>query len=159
MAITRMGACVLALCLLASNTRGQESHLSAPDTYDAFMRLDVQERNRAFKHITPETQAQLVQTHIQRWIDRNWARLTPAQLLVMLENLGFVTPDHYGRKASADDLAQAKDLAARTMAVFSPKDLIQALTFNGPPIPVDDEFSGPTPVAAGRRARLHPTGR
>jgi hypothetical protein len=157
MAITRIGTCVLALCLLAANSRGQASQLSAPVSYDAFMRLDIQERNRTFKQVTPETRAGLVQTHIQRWIDPNRTRLTSEQLLLMFENLGFVTPDHYRQKASADDLARAKDLAVRTMAVFSPKDLVQALTFNGPPIPINDE--GASLVSARSRARLHPTGR
>jgi hypothetical protein len=118
---------VLALCLLAVDGLGQGSQLSAPVSYDAFMRLDIQERNRTFKQVTLETRAELVQTHIKRWLDQNWTRLTPEQLLVMLENLGFVTPDHYQQKASADDLARAKDLAVRTMALFSPKDLVQAL--------------------------------
>jgi hypothetical protein len=127
------------------------------------MRLDAQERDRTFKQVTPETRAELVQTHIKRWLDQNRTRLTPEQLLVMLENLGFVTPDHYRQKASADDLARAKDLAVSTMAVFSPKDLVQALTFNGPPIPLTDErvslgVSGPPSVAARRRARPRPTG-
>jgi hypothetical protein len=127
------------------------------------MRLDIQERNRTFKQVSPETRAELVQTHIKRWIDQNRTRLTPAQLLVILENLGFVTPDHYRQKASADDLARAKDLAVRTMAVFSPKDLIHAFTFDGPPIPITDEpvssgVAGPLSVAARRGGRPRQTG-
>jgi hypothetical protein len=136
MTSTRIGACALALCLLAANSHADGSQVSVPGTYDVFMRLDLQGRTRAFNQATPETRAELVQTHIKRWIDKNRTRLNPEQLLVMLENLGFVTPDHYRRKASVDDLARAKDLAARTMAVFSPEDLVQALTFNGPPIPL-----------------------
>ena len=155
MTSTRIGTCVLALCLFAANGRGQGSQPSVPDTYDIFMRLDLRERDRTFKQAAPETRAQLVQTHIQRWIDSNRSRLTPEQLLMMLENLGFVTPDHYRQKASAADLARARDLAVRTMAVFSPKDLIQALTFNGPPIPITDEPA----IATRRRARQHPTER
>ena len=135
----RIGACVLLLSLLAANSHAQGSQLSTPITYDYFMRLDLHERNRLFKQVTAETRAELVQTHIKRWIDKNRTRLTPEQLLVMLENLGFVTPDHYRQKASADDLARAKDLAIRTMAIFSPKDLIQALTFDGPFNPIIDE--------------------
>jgi hypothetical protein len=154
---------VLALCLLAANSHGQGSQLSAPISYDAFMCLDIQERNRTFKQVSPETRAELVQTHIKRWIDQNRTRLTPAQLLVMLENLGFVTPDHYRQKASADDLARAKDLAVRTMAIFPPKDLIQALTFDGPPIPIADErvslaFSGTPSGKAQSRGRPRQTG-
>jgi hypothetical protein len=121
------------------------------------MRLDIHERNRTFKQVTPDNRAGLVQTHIQRWIDRNRTRLTSEQLLVMFENLEFVTPDHYRLQVSADDLARAKDLAVRTMAAFSPKDLIEALTFNGPPIPINDEPA--SAVSARSRARLHPTGR
>ena len=159
---TRIGTCALAVCLLAANSRGQGAQLSAPVIYDAFMRLDLQERNRTFKQLPPETRAELVETHIKRWIDTNRTRLTPEQHLVMLENLGFVTPDHY-RGASVDDLARARDLATRTMALFSPEDLVQALTFNGPPIPINAEpaslgASGPASVAARRRARLRPTG-
>jgi hypothetical protein len=163
MMILRIGSCVLALCLLAADSHGQGSQLSAPLSYDAFMRLEIQERNRTFKQVSPETRAELVQTHVKRWIDKNRTRLTPEQLLVMLENLGFVTPDHYRQKASADDLARAKDLAVRTMAIFPPKDLIQALTFGGPPIPITDEpvsfaVSGPLSAAAQRRGRPRQTG-
>jgi hypothetical protein len=134
MTSTRIGACALAFCLVTANSGAQGS---APVTYDLFMRLDLRERTRTFNHATPETRAELVQTHIKRWIARNRTRLTPEQLLVMFENLGFVTADHYRGKPSVDDLARAKDLAVRTMAVFPPEDLIQALTFDGPPIPIN----------------------
>ena len=100
------------------------------------MSLDLEGRARLFNQVRPETRAELVQTHIKRWIDAHRARLTPEQLLVMLENLGFATADHYGGKPSEDDVTRARDLAVRTMALFPPKDLIQALTFDGPPIPI-----------------------
>ncbi len=127
-------ALAVALCLLPADGHAQPQP-PASLTYDAFMGLDTDGRDRAFNHAAPELRAALVQTHIERWIESNRTRLTPAQLVLMLENLGFVTPDHYRYKATKDDLARARDLALRTMAAFPLKDLVQALTFNGPPIP------------------------
>jgi len=99
--------------------------------YDTFMQQDVQGRLRLFNQVTPENRAELVQTQIRRWVEKNQARLTPEQLSVMAQNLAFVTADRYRQPMNEAQMAQAKEMEARTAAVFSREDMVQALTIRG----------------------------
>ena len=115
--------------------RAQDVNTPAKVDYDTFMQQDVQGRIRTFNQVTPENRAELVQTQITRWVEKNKARLTPEQLKVMDENLAYVTADRYRKPMTAEEMAQAKDIEARTAAVFSREDMMQALTIQGDYIP------------------------
>ena len=103
--------------------------------YDSFMQQDVQGRLRVFNQVTPENRAELVQTQIKRWVEKNRARLTPEQLKAMDENLAFAVADRYRQPMNEEQRAKAKELESRTAALFSREDLREALTIHGTYIP------------------------
>jgi hypothetical protein len=104
-------------------------------TYDEFMIKPVGERIGIFNQVSPENRADLVRTHLSRWLERNADRLSDEQKEVMDENLGFITPDRYRGVISADDQASARALEERTAKVFSRDEARQALTLHGDYIP------------------------
>ena len=54
---------------------------------------------------------------------------------MMDENLAYVTPDRYRQQMNQEQKAQAKEMEARTAAVFSREEMMQALTIYATPIP------------------------
>jgi hypothetical protein len=103
--------------------------------YDEFCKLDLQARNRLFNVISPENRADLVRTQIQRWLEKNRARLTPAQIQVMEDNAAFIKADLYRLPRREADMAKAKELEQRTLALMSREDMTEALTVYGSCIP------------------------
>jgi hypothetical protein len=99
--------------------------------YDEFCKLDLQAKNRLFNVITPENRADLIRTQIQRWLDKSRPRLTPAQIQVMEDNIAFIKADLYRLPRREADLAKAKELEQRTLALMSREDMTEALTVYG----------------------------
>ena len=99
--------------------------------YDTFMKLDVQGRIRTFNEVTAESRAELVQTQIKRWTEKNKARLSAEQLKMIEEILAFVTADRYRQQMTEAERALMKDLETRTAALFSREDMMQMMTING----------------------------
>ena len=60
--------------------------------YDSYMQGNFQHRIPIFNQTTPEKRAELVSTHLERWLTANRARLSSEQIAAMEENLAFVTP-------------------------------------------------------------------
>lgn len=131
----RFAVAVLAVLVSSFATRAQDTQASPKIDYDTFMQLDVQDRIKTFNQVTPENRAELVQTQIRRWVEKNRSRLTPDQLKIMDENLAFVTADRYRQPMNQEQMAQAKDLEARTAAVLSREDMMEALTIRATYIP------------------------
>jgi hypothetical protein len=131
----RLVAMAIAGIVIATPAWAQGAPAPAVVDYDTFMQQDVQGRLRVFNQLTPENRAELVQTQLKRWVEKNRARLTPEQLKVMDENLAFVVPDLYRQPMNEEQRAKARDLEARTAALFSREDMMQALTINGTYIP------------------------
>ena len=107
--------------------------------YDTFMAGDLQARIRTFNELTAENRAYLVSTHIRRWVHVNKHRLSGEQLSLTDEWLRFVTPDAYRVASREEKLQYAKDLEARTAALFSRDDMARALTIHGPHIAAPDD--------------------
>jgi deoxyribodipyrimidine photolyase len=111
------------------------AQVSAGVDYDTFMKQDVQSRIKVFNQVSPEDRADIVRTQIQRWVKANRTRLTREQLDMTQEWLTFVTAENY-RQPMADELKlRTKDLEARSAALFSKEDLMQAMTIRGTYIP------------------------
>jgi MinD-like ATPase involved in chromosome partitioning or flagellar assembly len=131
-----IGLAAMAISVLVTTpTQAQVAPTSSVVDYDTFMQQDVQSRIRVFNQVSPENRAELVQTQIKRWVEKNRTRLTPEQLKVMDENLAFVVADRYRQAMNEEQRAKAKELEARTAALFSPEDMREALTINGTYIP------------------------
>ena len=128
---------VAVFAVLLSSLAGRAQTAQVPPTidYDTFMQQDDQGRIKTFNQVTPENRAELVQTQIKRWVEKNRGRLTAEQLKIMDENLAFVTADIYRLPKSQENMAKAKDLETRTAAAFSREDMMQALTIRGDYIP------------------------
>lgn len=124
--------------LVGAAAQAQVAQAPATVDYDTFMQQDPDGRIRTFNQITPENRAELVQTQIKRWVEKNKARLSPDQLKLMNENLAFVTADRYRRPMTPEEMTQAKDLETRSAALFSREDMVQALTIRGDYIPKKD---------------------
>ena len=135
MRMSRFVAMVIAVIVVATPAWAQVAPASAVVDYDTFMKQDVQDRIRAFNQVTPENRAELVQTQIKRWVEKNRARLTPEQLKVMDENLAFAVADRYRQPMNEEQRARAKELESRNAALFSREDLREALTIHGTYIP------------------------
>jgi hypothetical protein len=135
----RFTVATVAMLLSSFAGRAQVTQVPAKIDYDTFMQQDLQGRLRTFNQVTPENRAELVQTQIKRWVDKNRSRLTPEQLKIMHENLAFVTADRYrgpmSEEQKSQQMAQAKDLEARTAAVFAREDMVEALTIRATYIP------------------------
>ena len=132
-----IGLVAIAITVLVVATPARAQVATAPGAvdYDTFMQQDVQGRLRVFNQVTPENRADLVQTQIKRWVEKNRARLTSEQLKVMDDNLAFVTADRYRQPMTEEQRAKAKELEARTATLFSQEDMMQALTIHGTYIP------------------------
>lgn len=100
-------------------------------TYDAFMQLDRQGRIHTFNQITADNRAEVVRTHIQRWLEANRPRMNAEQIKLMEECIAFATPEAYSLPKSAETLARAKELEARTALLFTRDEMFQALTIQG----------------------------
>ena len=111
--------------------------LQTPATvdYDTFWKHDLQGRLRTFQQISPENRAALVREHIERWLEANKARLTPQQIEVMKSNAAFATPDKYGSPMTEERRKELAAMEARTLAVFSKEEVMQAMTIYGQHIP------------------------
>ena len=106
--------------------------------YDEFFALtDRDDRVRVFNEITAENKATLVRTHLERWLNRNRARLSAEQVAMMEEFHRIVTPELYGLPKKAEVQAKVSDLAERTRKLFSPTDVAQALTIQADRIAAD----------------------
>jgi hypothetical protein len=116
-----------AVCLLARNSAAQASRIE----YDVFCTMDLKNKEKVFGEISPENRAALVRTQIQRWLDKHRSRLTAEQIKIMEENIAIVKADLYKFPRNEVELAKAKSLEQRTLAVMSREDMAEALTIFG----------------------------
>jgi hypothetical protein len=106
--------------------------------YDTFMRSNEQTRIELFNTASPENRAELVRTHLERWLAANRHRLSSEQIQVMEENLAFVIPDIYTPDRKPESITRQKELQRRTAELFSSQDMRQALTIHGDYLPKRD---------------------
>ena len=118
---------VAAVCLLDRNMPAQASRIE----YDVFCTMDVKNKQKVFGEISPENRAELVRTQIRRWLDKNRSRLSAEQIKIMEENIAIVKADLYKLPRNEVELAKAKSLEQRTLAVMTREDMAEALTIFG----------------------------
>ena len=118
-------------CLFSSGAAAQASKVE----YDEFCKLEVTAKDRLFAAITPENRAELIRTQLQRWLEKNRARLTPEQVKVIEENISFIKADLYKIPRREEDMATAKKLEQRTLALMTREDMTEAFTIFGSCIP------------------------
>lgn len=101
-----------------------------PVDYDAFRSQSWSERVAIFNSISPEEKADLVRTHISRWLTAHLHELTDAQIGLVEENIAMVTPGLYALAVNEDAKVRMKDLLDRTGALLSREQMREALTMH-----------------------------
>ena len=119
------------VCVFVAEPAAQDSKIE----YDEFCKLDVKSKNGFFAVASPENRAELIRTQLQRWLAKNRARLNTAQVLVIEENIAFIKADLYKLPRREEDMAKAKALEQRTLALMSREDMTEAFTIFGSCIP------------------------
>jgi hypothetical protein len=104
-------------------------------TYDAFMQLNVEQRHAQFKTFTPEQRADLVRTHLQRYLAKNRPRLTADQTKFLEETSKVMSADFYRQPMTVEMRQKVFDIDQRGRELFEPKEGRQVLTLDGDYIP------------------------
>ena len=102
--------------------------------YDTFFQQDAHVRLKAFNAISPENRAELVRTHLRRWLAANQERLTPDQLAFMEDSLALIQPDAYRVTTRDAYLPRLKELEERGMRLLGYQGMF-ALSLFGDYIP------------------------
>jgi hypothetical protein len=133
MAHARLAATIVALTLavVCSVFAAAPAAQAVKVEYDDFCTLDVQTKNRLFAAVSPDNRAELIRTQLQRWLDKNRARLSPEQVKVVEENIAFIKADLYRIPRREEDMQKAKELEQRTLALMSRADMTEAVTIFG----------------------------
>ena len=87
---------------------GLAAQAATSDDYDTFMQQDVKGRLAAFQHLSAEQKADLVRTHVTRWVDVHRSRLTDAQLQITQEWIDYATAENYREPLSKRPAAAAQ---------------------------------------------------
>ena len=84
--------------------------------YDSFRAKPWAERVRLFNAISAEEAAELVRTHISRWLQLHREELTAEQVNIVEENISFVSSELYRRPRNRELYGRFRDLENRTAA-------------------------------------------
>jgi hypothetical protein len=105
-------------------------------SYDQFMPQPLQERIRIFNEISPENRAQLIKTHVERWLAAIRRRLTQEQLALVEEIICSISPEWYKIECDFERAKQeAEVLRKRAEAVFSREDVMQIMSHRANYVP------------------------
>ena len=104
-----------------------------PVDYDTFRTKSWAERVTFFNAISAKEKAELVRTHISRWIAAHRKDLTPAQIEMTDEWLAFIKPASFELPRTEESMTLLRALEARTAALFSREQMREALTMHWDP--------------------------
>ena len=99
-----------------------------PVDYDSFRAMSWAERLSFFNGVSAEERADLVRTHISRWLSLHRHELTDEQVTVLEETIAFINADLY--RAPRDEVLANRflDLMNRTAKLLSRDQARDALT-------------------------------
>ena len=98
--------------------------------YDSFRAKSWEERVTLFNSISAEEKAELVRTHISRWLQSHRDELTAEQVEILEENIASVIPELYVRPRDRDLFNRFMALEKRTAGVLSREQMRDALTMH-----------------------------
>ena len=96
--------------------------------YDSFRAKSWAERVALFNAISAEERAELVRTHISRWLSLHRHELTDEQIKIVEENIAFISTELYAFPQDQDLVRQYVALAKRTAMLLSRDQARDALT-------------------------------
>lgn len=104
--------------------------------YDEFMTQPIEERTRICLKISPENRAQVMKTHVVRWLEANRHRLTPEQVVTVEEFIPIITPEAYRPDRDSETLMrQVDELMQKAEAVFTREELRQIVSDRADHVP------------------------
>lgn len=98
--------------------------------YDSFRTKSWAERISLFNGITAEERAELVRTHMSRWLSLHRHELTDEQITIVEENIAFISTDLYASPPDEELISRYLELAKRTATLLSPDQAKDALTMS-----------------------------
>ncbi len=101
-----------------------------PVDYDTFRTTPWAERVTLFNAISAEEKAELVRTHISRWVAAHRQDLTPAQIEMADEWMAVIKAASYELPRTEESMSLLRSLEARTAALFSREQMREALTMH-----------------------------
>lgn len=96
--------------------------------YERFRAMPWDERVTLFNAISAAEKAELMRTHVTRWLESHRAELTPAQIALAEETLAFATPELYRQPPADDVAARARDFERRARELFTREQFFEAFT-------------------------------
>jgi len=93
--------------------------------YDTYAAMSPLRKNKTLQQLTPENKAELVNAHLQRFLDENRARLNDEQIRFIEESIAFVRPDLYERIPTEDDFRRDREKEATLLRLFSREDALK----------------------------------
>lgn len=110
--------------------RAQYTSLVSRIDYDSFRTTSWPERVALFNGISAEERAELVRTHISRWLSLHRHELTAEQITMVEENIAFISTDLYAFPRDEALISRYLDLAKRTAMMLSREQAMDALTMS-----------------------------
>jgi hypothetical protein len=96
--------------------------------YDSFRAKSWPERISIFNAISAEERAELVRTHISRWLSLHRHELADEQIEIVEENISFISSALYELPRDEALVSRYLDLAKRTAMLLSRDQAREALT-------------------------------
>jgi len=100
----------------------------SPIDYDTFHAMSWPERLSVFNAVSAEERADLVRTHVSRWLSLHRHELTQEQIAIVEENIAFIRSALYAVPRNEDLINGYLELGKRTAALLSPDQVRDALT-------------------------------
>ena len=96
--------------------------------YDSFRAKSWPERISIFNAISAEERAELVRTHVSRWLSLHRHELTDEQIAIVEENIAYISSALYELPRDEALVSRYLDLAKRTATLLSGEQMRDALT-------------------------------
>lgn len=117
------------------NAQGIQKPAPLPVDYAAFMRLNNDQRLRAFNRLTVEQQTGLMLDHLSRWLVVHRNDLAPEQSQALRNWINVVAPRRFRVPGYKDTHVWQDEVVAQIETLLSPAQIRQALTIYGDYIP------------------------
>ena len=103
-----------------------------PDlSYEGLMKLPRAKRGTTFKILSPQNRADIVRTHMQRWLDAHKDGLSQKQKDLIADNLAVVSPELYRQPLSFALQEKSIELYRRAEEIFSREQMLELFTLEG----------------------------
>ena len=122
------------LCLLG--TAGVTAQTVPTVTYDAFMRLDADQRPQTFTRLPSANRADLLRQQATRWRQIHAERLSPEQSQLLEDLAGFIKPELFDNRQHDTETVKAfLSFEERVSRAFTAEEASEIFTLRGFQLP------------------------